>query len=158
VARWPGRVPAGVQCDTPLVTLDFYPSVLELGAAEPPSPQRQPLDGVSFAALLENPRAAPERNTLYWHLPHYHHSTPASSIRRGDWKLIEFFETGALELYNLNSDSGEQANLASQEPAKARELHAALTNWRRQVGARMPVPNPSHDPKRAMEIAQTARR
>ena len=114
---------------------------------------RQPLDGVSLAALLRNPTAFLPRDTLHWHLPHYHHSTPASSLRRGDWKLIEFFEGNTLELYHLATDPAEQTNLAAREPARTRELQAALTAWRTRVGARLPTPNPQHDPARASELA-----
>lgn len=84
----------------------------------------------------------------------HHHSTPASAIRRGDWKLIEFFEDGVLELYDLRADPGEQHNLAAREPARARELQSALAAWRGEIGARMPKPNPNHDPARATELAK----
>jgi uncharacterized sulfatase len=151
IARWLGRVPAGREAATPLITTDVYPTLLELGGAPPPA--GQPLDGVSFAGLLANPAATPKRDALHWHLPHYHHSTPASAIRRGDWKLIEFFETGAVELYDLGRDPGEQHDLAASESQRARELREALAAWRRGVGARMPQPNPDHDPARAGELA-----
>jgi uncharacterized sulfatase len=152
IARWPGRVPAASECTTPATTMDFHPTFLELAAAS--ASKGQPQDGVSLAALLTNPAAPLKRDTLHWHLPHYHHSTPASAIRRGGWKLIEFFEDGALELYDLHTDPGETANLATREPARARELQAALAEWRQQVGARMPVPNPNHDPARASELGK----
>jgi uncharacterized sulfatase len=85
-------------------------------------------------------------------LPHYHHSTPASAIRRGDWKLIEFFESNTIELYDLGRDPAEKTNLAAREAPRARELAEALTTWRRTVGARMPQPNPDHDPARAGQL------
>jgi uncharacterized sulfatase len=151
IARWTGAIPAGAQCDTPAITLDVYPTLLELAAAS--APHAQALDGESLAPLLRDPKAKPARETLYWHLPHYHHSTPAGAIRRGDWKLIEFFEDGAVELYNLADDPGEQTNLAGREPATARELRAALADWRKKVGAQMPKPNPRYDPARATELA-----
>jgi hypothetical protein len=112
---------------------------------------------VSLAALLHDPSAPVARDTLYWHLPHYHHSTPASAIRRGDWKLIEFFEDGSLELYNLREDLGEKENLAARKPEKARELREALAAWRKEVGAQMPRPNPDFDPERANELARRNR-
>ena len=152
IARWPGRVPAASECTTPAITMDVYPTFLELAAAS--ASKRQPQDGVSLATLLTNPAAPLKRDTLHWHLPHYHHSTPASAIRSGDWKLIEFFEDGALELYDLRADPGEATNLAAREPARARELQAALAAWRQQVSARMPVPNPNYDPARANQMAK----
>ncbi len=151
IARWPGRVPAGRESATPLITLDVYPTLLEIGGTRPAA--GQPLDGVSLAQLLGNADAKLNRDTLYWHLPHYHHSTPASAIRRGDWKLIEFFETDTVELYDLGRDPGEKNNAATREPQRSRELRAALADWRRKVGARMPEPNPEHDPARARELA-----
>lgn len=155
IARWTGKVPAGSQCDTPLITLDIYPTVVELTGAT--MPKNQPCDGVSLTALLRNPASTLARETLHWHLPHYHHSTPASAIRKGDWKLIEFFEDGALELYNLKTDLGEQTNLAAEEPQRAKELQTALASWRKEISAQMPVPNPKHDPARANELAKGKR-
>ncbi|MBE7494419.1 MAG: sulfatase [Verrucomicrobiaceae bacterium] len=155
IARWPGKVPAGSRCDTPLITMDVLPTLVELGAAA--MPKSRPCDGVSLAAVLRNPAATLARDTLHWHLPHYHHSTPASAMRTGDWKLIEFFEDGALELYNLKNDPGEQKNLATMEPARVKAMHAGLQAWRTEVNARMPVPNPRHDPARAMELGKGRR-
>lgn len=153
IARWPGRVPANTVCDTPATTIDLYPTFMDLAGASVPAPARQPLDGVSLATLLRQPGAALAREALHWHLPHYHHSTPASAIRRGDWKLIEFFETGSVELYNLSTDRGEGTNLAQRDPKRAAEMRAALAAWRQRVGARMPESNPQYDPKRATELA-----
>ncbi|MHB8897310.1 MAG: sulfatase [Thermoguttaceae bacterium] len=152
IARWPGKVPAASQCATPAITTDVYPTLLELASL--PAPTNQPLDGVSLATVLENPAAPLARDALHWHLPHYHHSAPASAIRRGDWKLIEFFEDGDLELYDLRADPGEQANLATRDPALAKRLQAALATWRKHVGARMPQPNPNYDPARAAEMGK----
>ena len=150
IARWPGTVPAGRVSTTPAITHDLYPTFVELGRTSLPT--TQPQDGVSLADLLRNPTASLARDTLYWHLPHYHHSTPASSLRRGDWKLIEFFEDNALELYNLAADPAEKNNLAAREPTRARELRDALGAWRTRVGARLPTPNPKYDPARATEL------
>lgn len=150
IARWPGVVPAGGECPTPAITLDIYPTLLDLAAVEPP--KDPPLDGASLAVLLRDPAAPPARDTLHWHLPHYHHSTPAGAIRRENWKLIEFFEDGALELYDLDADPGETTNLAADRAPLAKELQASLAAWRDSVGARMPVPNPDHDPARETEL------
>jgi len=151
IARWPGTIPAGRESATPAITTDVYPTFVEIGRATLPT--TQPQDGVSLAAVLRDPITPLARDTLHWHLPHYHHSTPASSIRRGDWKLIEFFEDGVLELYDLAADPSERTNLATREPARARELRAALAAWRTRVGARLPQPNPLYDPARATELA-----
>jgi arylsulfatase A len=155
IARWRGHVPAATQCDTPATTIDVYPTLLEL-AGTAPLPD-QPLDGVSLAALVRDPAARLARDTLTWHLPHYHHSTPASAIRRGDWKLIEFFEDGAVELYNLRDDLAETSNLAADQPETAAALREELAAWRKRVGARLPRPNPDFDPQRATELARRGR-
>lgn len=152
IARRPGTVPAGRATAVPALTHDLYPTFLELGRTAPSA--AQPPDGVSLATFLRDPAQVPARDTWFWHLPHYHHSTPASAIRRGDWKLIEFFETGALELYDLAADAAETTNLAAREPARSAELRAALAAWRTRVGARLPTPNPAHDPARANELGR----
>ncbi len=152
IARWPKRVPAASVCDRAVITMDLYPTFVELAGAEMPS--HQPSDGVSLVPLLRDPAAPLDRQTLYWHLPHYHHCTPASAIRHGDWKLIEFFESGAVELYHLGKDLSEQNNLAAAEPVRAKTLQAALARWRKEVGARMPRLNPDYDPARASELAK----
>lgn len=152
IARWPGTVPAGAECRTPAITMDIYPTLLELASAPPPD--RQPLDGVSLAATLRDPAAPIDRNALFWHLPHYHHNTPAGAIRRDRWKLIEFFEDDSLELYNLGTDPTEGRNLAAAQPDRANAMRAELAAWRARVGARMPTPNPNHDPARAHELAR----
>jgi arylsulfatase A len=145
-------VPEGAECSTPISTQDWHPTLVALAGAAV-TPDAVP-DGVSLAGLLKNPAAPLARETLYWHLPHYHHSTPASAIRRGDWKLIEFFEDGVRELYDLRADPAETTNLAARETARADELHGALVVWRKRVSARMPEPNPNHDPARATELAK----
>jgi arylsulfatase A len=152
IARWPGQIPAASVCDRPVITMDLYPTFVELAAAEMPSDQ--PSDGVSLVSLLRDPAARLDRDTLFWHLPHYHHCTPASAIRRGDWKLIEFFESGAVELYQLGEDLSERNDLAAAEPERAKTLQAALAQWRKDVGARMPRLNPDYDPARASELAK----
>jgi uncharacterized sulfatase len=152
IARWTGKVPAGTQCDTPLITMDVLPTFVKLGAAAMPA--SQPCDGVSLAAVFRDPAAALARDALHWHLPHYHHSTPASAMRQGDWKLIEFFEDRALELYDLKNDPGEQTNLATTESKRAKSMHTALQAWRKTVNAIMPVPNPDYDPAKADQLGK----
>ncbi len=152
IVRWSGHIPAGAECHTPATTIDIYPTLVDLAATPPP--EGQPLDGVSLAPLLSDSAATVERERLYWHLPHYHHSTPASAIRRGDWKLIEFFETGQVELYNLKVDLDEKNDVADREPERVEQLRSQLAAWRESVGARLPRPNPNYDPARATELGK----
>ena len=149
IARWPGVTPAGKSCDVPATTLDLYPTFLEIANVDRPAVQ--PLDGTSLLPSLRDPSSRPEPRSLCWHFPHYHHSRPSSAIRRGDWKLIEFFDSEDLELYNLADDPGETKNLANRQPERTRELHEALRAWRSEVDAQMPQENPAHDPERADE-------
>jgi arylsulfatase A-like enzyme len=134
----PGIAKPGSTCDAPVISTDYYPTLLQL-AGLPMKPE-QHLDGTSFLPVL---KGEPSQRTqpLFWHYPHYHGSgsMPNGAIRDGDWKLIEWFEDGSLELYNLAQDLSEQHNLAAQQPAKVEELHAKLVGWRKQVGALMPT-------------------
>ncbi len=148
IVRWPGIVKPASVCDTPTMTADLLPTFCAMvGAATP----KQPTDGLSIVPLLEDPDAALQRKAIYFHYPHYHHSRPAGAIRAGDWKLIEFFEEDALELYNLKDDIGEGENLADDRPDLAKRLQLLLAAWRERIGARMPTKNPKHDPARAHE-------
>ncbi len=100
------------------------------------------MDGVSFLPLLEG--KAFDRGPIFWYYPHYGNQggTPGSSVRSGDWKLIEFFEDGRLELYNLREDVSETRNIAASHPEIVCDLHARLVTWREQVGAKFPERNP----------------
>ena len=145
--RWKGKIPPGSTCDTPINSVDLYPTLLELAGSKRPADY--PLDGASYAALLTSGgKAKLDRDAIYWHFPGYlgagpgsWRTTPAGAIRSGEWKLIEFFEDGRLELYNLRDDLGEKNNLAANMPDKARELHAKLTVWRKEIKAPMPTAN-----------------
>lgn len=146
IFRWKGTIAAGSTNATPISSVDLYPTMLELAGAA--APADYPLDGVSYAALLRGERKTLDREALYWHFPGYlgarrgqWRTTPAGVIRSGDWKLIEWFENGKLELYNLKNDIGEQLDLAASEPEKTKELHQQLIAWRQRVGAPLPGPN-----------------
>ncbi len=136
----PGVTRAGSRCDTPVVSTDFYPTLLELAGL--PLRPSQHLDGVSLAPLLAGKPL--ERGPIFWHYPHYGNQggSPAGATRQGDWKLIEWFEDGSLELFNLAQDPYEEHNLAATNSRKAQELLASLKSWRQQVHAVMPTPNP----------------
>jgi len=90
---------------------------------------------------------SPDRKAIYWHYPHYHGSgsRPSGAVRAGDYKLIEWYENGAVELYNLRDDISEKEDLAEKMPEKAAELKAMLAKWRKQVNAKMPASGPRDD-------------
>lgn len=144
IFRWPGRIAAGTICSAPILSVDLFPTLLELAGAE--APKNQPLDGASLAdTLTSSGRHAPRRGDLFWHFPGYlgagkdsWRTTPASVIRSGPWKLIEFLEDGRLELYHLKNDPGEQANLAGRDPDRTKLMKARLDRWRSEVRAPMP--------------------
>jgi arylsulfatase A-like enzyme len=142
IVKWPGVIRPGSKSSTPVISTDFYPTMLEMAglAAKP----EQHMDGRSMVSLLKQTGLAAER-TFYWHYPHYGNQggSPAGAVRVGDWKLIEFFEDHRLELYNLENDLGEQHNLAVEQRKKAAELHEKLKTWRAAVGAQMPSRNPN---------------
>jgi arylsulfatase A len=148
IVRWPGVVKAGATCSVPVTSVDFYPTFMEIAGAD--GNANHVLDGQSILPLLRQTTAL-GHDAIYWHYPHYHHSRPAGAIRQGNWKLIEFYEDGRLELYNLKDDIGEKENLALKMPEKAAELQGMLASWRKLVGADMPTPNPDYDPARADE-------
>ena len=141
----PGIAKPGATCDSPVISTDFYPTLLQLAGLAPKPGQHR--DGVSFVPLLKGENAS-RGQPLFWHYPHYGNQggAPHGAIRDGDWKLIEWFEDGALELFNLAQDVSEKQNLAAQNPAKVKELHAKLLAWRKDVGALLPTPNPDYKP------------
>lgn len=132
IASWPGRAQAGAVCATPVSSVDLYPSLLD--AAGLAVPRGHTLDGVSWLPLLSRPQSRLKREALYWHYPldkpHFLGGRSAGAVRQGDWKLIEFFDTGTAELYHLKDDPGEQKDLAAANPVKVKELRAGLARWR----------------------------
>lgn len=155
---WPGKTRPGTTCDIPAITHDIMPTLVAGLGLKTPDGHR--FDGASlFPQIADSTATSPERN-LYWHYPHYHPggATPYSAIRAGDWRLIEFFEENKLELYNLKSDIGETTDLAAREPEVRDRLHQQLIAWRKEVGAQLPTPNPNHDPARANQAQQPAKK
>lgn len=133
--RAPGRIPAGSEREVLVTTMDFTPTLLQ--AAGQPVPNQME-EGISFWAAATGQEDKGARDTLYWHYPHYHRGSgmaPAGAIRGGDWKLVEWYENGKIELFDLAQDPGEQRDLAAAAPAKAAALQRALEAWRKRVGA-----------------------
>jgi len=143
IVRWPGKVKAGATCDVPVCSIDYYPTLLDLaGVKDLP---KHASDGVSIAPLFLQTGGL-KRDAIFWHFPHYSNQggMPGGAVRQGDWKLIEFYEDGKRELYNLKDDIGEKTNLSGKMPEKTRELGQMLSAWRRTVDAQMPMPNPDY--------------
>ena len=145
IARWPGRVAAGSVCPAPVTSTDLYPTFLD-AAGLPPNPT-QHVDGVSLVPLLDGGTTL-DRDAIFWHYPHYANQggRPAGSVRAGDWKLIEHYESGRIELFDLRADESEKRDLAKAHPHIARRLHERLTRWQQEVEALIPKPNPNYQP------------
>ncbi len=141
IVRGPG-VAKGEECSVPVYSCDLLPTVLKaVGLAEKtPSP----LDGPDITTLLQNPSATLPREALYFHYPHYYPTTsPVSAIRKGRWKLLEYYEDGRRELYDLSNDLGEQKDLSQSHLDLAKALAEELHAWRHKVNAQEPDPNPA---------------
>jgi arylsulfatase A len=146
IVRWPGVVAPGSVCHEPVISIDAYPTILEItGVADA---EDHHSDGISIVPLLTQQKVFAKR-AIYWHYPHYHPggATPYSAVRDGDWKLIEFFEDNHVELYNLKEDPEESQDLAGRIPEKAESLRTQLHRWREEVKAQLPTPNPDYQPE-----------
>ena len=144
IIKWPGVTPAGAKCETPVISMDYYPTFLEMaGVASRPE---QHIDGVSMVALLKGGAAA--ERPFFWHYPHYSNQggSPAGAVRLGDWKLIEWYEDESMELYDLRADIEERNDLAATFPGRAADLKSKLHAWRESVNAQMPTSNPASRP------------
>ena len=143
IIKWPGHTVPGSVIDVPVISTDFYPTMLEMAGL--PLDRSQHADGVSLVPLLKRSGTL-ERDALYWHYPHYGNQGgfPASAVRMGRYKLIESFEHERLQLFDLENDIGEQDDLADENPDKVREMYELLQRWRREVDAKLPTPNPDY--------------
>ncbi len=154
--RWTGRIRAKTTCDTPITSVDFLPTFASLASAKLPT--SQPVDGTDISPLLSG-GSIPERS-IFWHYPLYLQGRgltidvpggktyswrgfPSTSMRRGEWKLIEFHEDNSVALYNLNQDPGEEHNLVDDFPDRGASLRAELDAWQSATEAPVPtLPNP----------------
>lgn len=151
IVRWPGVVKPGSQCKVPVISTDFFPTILEIAGL--PSRPECHLDGVDMVPLLKGQRSI-DRDALYWHYPNYigaghpGGAKPCSVVRKGDWKLIESLEDNRLELFDLSKDLGETNDLAAVMPEKAGLLKNLLDDWRKEAGVQMPRINPDFQSKK----------
>lgn len=144
IIRWPGEIPAKSVCHEPVISTDFYPTILK-SAGLPLLPE-QHRDGKSLTPLFQ--KGSLDREALFWHWPHYSNhgqQSPAGVIRLGRYKLIEYYENGKIQLFNLDEDIGEQHNLAAEKPDLAKKLKRRLHKWLEEVDADMPRPNPDYE-------------
>ena len=148
LVRKTGMIPPGSHSSETVMCVDFLPTLAEIAEAELPSDRE--IDGSSFYPTLRGAgKSAAPRPPIYWHFPGYlqgnaevgaWRTTPAGALRIGRFKVIEFFETGEVELYNLEEDIAEENNLITLMPEKAEEMQAELASWRERTDAPMPQP------------------
>src|SRR5262249_10857615 len=142
IVRWPGHVTAGRTSDVPVSVTDWTPTLLEACGVKSP----EKLDGLSLVNLLEGGELS--SRPLFWHFPHYTNQggRPGGVAREGNWKLIEHYEEGRVELVNLAKDASETRDLSHLEQKRTAELKAKLAAWRKGIGAQENTPNPMFDP------------
>ena len=148
LVRWPGVVKPGSTCNQYVMVDDILPTVLEMTGLEMTGAdkriaKRPQVDGVSIVPLLRGGAGYPAERVLVWHYPHVWGPKgpglgPFSAVRRGDWKLIYYYEDRRLELFNLADDLGEEENLASENPQRLREMTKLLAERLQSLGAQMP--------------------
>lgn len=165
IIRWPGVTQPGSRSSEPVIGVDLYPTFVEITGSQHASSQHASsqrdadlqFDGLSLVPLLQDPTAKLNRDAIFWHFPCYlqgsgdphggpFRTTPAGAIRSGDWKLIEWFESGRQELYHLKTDLAESNDLSKSNPQKLAELQTKMNQWRAEVSAPIPTtPNPRYD-------------
>jgi arylsulfatase A-like enzyme len=143
IARWPEAIKPATTCNVPTSTIDLLPTICAACGVQVAAS----LDGVSILPLLQGATSL-DREAIYWHYPHYspQGGRAGGAIRQGDFKLIEFYDSGRRELFNITQDLSESQNLSEREPQLAKLLADQLAAWRTSVGARMPTPNPDFVP------------
>ena len=152
IACKPGTIPAARVCEVPVTSTDYFPTFLHLAGVERTGGASE--DGVDITPLLTAAGEPPRRDTLYWHLPHYSNQggTPTGAVHRGNFKLIEFYEDGRLELYNLADDAGENRDLSREMPDQRNQLHRLLADWparwTRRCRRRIPITIPTGSRRR----------
>ena len=142
IIRAPGVTKPGSVYEGAVISNDYFQTIIDLTGAS----YEGATDGISLLPALRGEQL-PERD-LFWHYPHYSNQLgrPGGAVRRGDWKLIEFYDDASRELYDLSSDIGESNNVIEQHADLAAGLARTLDDWRKSVGAVSPKPSPNFDP------------
>ncbi len=143
IVKWPGKIQEDVVNENYITGTDYLPTFMELLKVRKLPPD---IDGRSFLKTLYQSEARFDRGPIFWHYPHFSNqgSRPAGALRWWNYKLVENYETGQVELYNLKEDISEQKDLSAEMPEKTKEMAGMLKKWREDVGANMPVPNPDY--------------
>jgi arylsulfatase A-like enzyme len=145
IIKWPGKGKQGIECSVPVTSVDMFPTIMNMVGS--PESIGEDKEGVDISPLVKGEII--ERGPIFWHFPHYSNhgmQSPGGAIRDGDYKLLEYFENGTVQLFNLKNDIAEQNDLSKIEIEKTKELTEKLHQWRKKVGAKMMEPNPDYDP------------
>lgn len=151
IVKWPKKIKAGSTSDALVSGIDLFPTFTKMANAQ--LPKNQAVDGQNIVNILLGQEEQTERS-LYWHYPVYHHATPASAVREGDWKLIYFYEDEQIRLFNLKEDVGEEADLAKTYPEKSQEMLKSLKQWLKETNALLPKQNPNFNSEKRYEWAR----
>lgn len=149
---WPNQAVSGTESEVPVISTDFYATILDMIGIEKKPGGNNGIDGKSIVPVLKGEKAGTEKikeKPLYWHFPHYSNhgaQSPGGAIRLGDYKLIEYYENNTVQLFNLRNDPSEQNDISRTEPQKVKQLRDMLHAWRKQVNAVMPTSNPQYNP------------
>lgn len=145
IVKWPGNGQTNAVCSTPVSSIDFFPTIMNMvGLGAEVSTEKE---GVNITPLIRGNSIEPR--SIYWHFPHYSNHgmhSPGGAIRSGRYKLLEYFENGSVQLFDLENDIGEQNDLSQTERKKTQQLREELNRWRKKVGAQMMKPNPKFNP------------
>jgi arylsulfatase A-like enzyme len=152
VIYWPNQGKQGIESDIPVISTDFYTTILDMLGIQKKPGGTNGIDGVSIVPILKGDASGSEKlkeKPLFWHFPQYSNhgaQSPGGAVRLGDYKLIEYYENNTVQLFNIKNDPGEQNDLSKSQPETVKQLRNLLHNWRKQVNAQMPAPNPKYNP------------
>ncbi len=153
IVKWDGKVEGGSICDEVVINYDLFSTFIDMGDAKVPATQIA--DGLSLVPLITGKAESLDRESVYWHFPtNMWTRNPMGAIRKGNYKLIENFLDGSVELYDVVNDIGEVVELSKTKPEVAADLLADLHKWQKDINAEMPTPNPNYDPLREQEMAK----
>nr|PZN48839.1 MAG: sulfatase [Bacteroidota bacterium] len=133
IVRWPGKIRPRSRSDWPLISDDFYPTLLDL-AGLPLRPE-QHIDGRSFKPILLEESSTINRDALFWHYPH---GVFQGAVRQGNMKLVYHYQTGKAELFDLEKDPGERNDISESNSDVVIQMKAMLREWLKETNARFP--------------------
>ena len=137
IVKWPAGKLKITECDVPVISVDFYPTIMDMLGKKVSEDQN--VDGISLVPLLMGEKTL-DRDAIFWHFPHYSNhgmQSPGGAIRSGDYKLLEYYENGSVQLFNLKNDIGEQNDISASNPEITAELKSRLHQWRISINAQM---------------------